>query len=62
MRKYGSMKLQPGWSLDLTMVNPATNAPWDLSNRETQKEVRKMFSCSIVEIKSETRTGKNTGV
>ena len=32
-------KLVPGWSLDLTRVDPATGRPWDLSKPEVQARV-----------------------
>ena len=40
--KYGGTDLTAGWSLDLTMRDPETNAPWDLSKRSVQDRVRKM--------------------
>ena len=42
IRKYGGPDLTAGWSLDLTMRDPETNAPWDLSKRSVQDRVRKM--------------------
>jgi hypothetical protein len=42
LRKYNGTQLVAGWSLDLTMRNPSTGRPWDLSDRQTQKEVRDM--------------------
>ena len=44
LRRYGGTKLAAGWSLDLTMRNPATDKPWDLSCRETQREVRRLIT------------------
>ena len=32
--------LQPGWSLDLTMEDPETKRPWDLSKSDVQNRVR----------------------
>ena len=34
--------MKPGYSLDLTMKDPATGAPWDLSKPEVQSRVRKL--------------------
>ena len=31
MRKYGNRSICPGWSLDLTMMDPVDGNPWDLS-------------------------------
>ena len=31
MERYHGMALKPGWSLDLTRNDPATNSPWDFS-------------------------------
>ena len=31
--KYGNRRIVPGWSLDLTMVDPIDSQPWDLSKR-----------------------------
>ena len=42
IRKYSGTQLKAGWSLDLTMRDPETDRPWDLSVRETQDKVRKM--------------------
>ena len=42
IRKYGDMDLTAGWSLDLTMRDPETNTPWDLSKRSVQNRVKKM--------------------
>ena len=42
IRMYDGTKLVAGWSLDLTMRNPKDNQPWDLSDKETQKQVKKM--------------------
>ena len=47
VRRYGNTELVAGWSLDLTMRDPETDMPWDLSTPETQKKVRKM----VVEMK-----------
>ena len=35
-------KLVPGWSLDLTRVDPATGRPWDLSKPEVHARVKQM--------------------
>ena len=42
IRRYDGVQLRAGWSLDLTMRDPETGLPWDLSVRETQDKVRKM--------------------
>ena len=42
IRKYGGTVLTSGCSFDLTMRDPETNAPWDLSKRIVQYWVRKM--------------------
>ena len=34
--------LTPGWSLDLTMKDPATGRRWDLSDKRTQDRVRRL--------------------
>ena len=33
----------PGWSLDLTMKDPATGQIWDLSDKKTQDRVRRLI-------------------
>ena len=42
IRRYGKTELIAGWSLDLTMRDPETDAPWDLSKPAVQKKVRRM--------------------
>ena len=42
-REFKGETLQPGWSLDLTMNDPVTGAPWDLSRRDVQDRVRKLI-------------------
>ena len=42
IRRYGGTQLKAGWSLDLTMRDPETGQPWDLSVKETQDKVRQM--------------------
>ena len=42
VKLYSGMKLQPGWSLDLTMSDPATGEPWDLSKPSVQRRVMRM--------------------
>ena len=32
LRLYGGRRLRPGWSLDLTVSDPDTGKPWDLSD------------------------------
>ena len=39
LRVYGGKRLKPGWSLDLTTVDPETGQPWDLSNGKTRSKV-----------------------
>ncbi len=34
------MNLRPGWSLDLTEVDPDDNEPWDLSNKDKQDKAK----------------------
>jgi hypothetical protein len=42
IRSYDGVQLRAGWSLDLTMRNPADGKPWDLSDPEVQRVVRNM--------------------
>ena len=42
VRSYKAAKLRPGWSLDLTRNDPATNLPWDLGKPEVRERVRKL--------------------
>ena len=42
-RKFGGTELKPGYSLDLTMDDPATGQPWDLSKPAVQSRVRKLI-------------------
>ena len=42
IRKYSGTQLKAGWSLDLTMRDPETGLPWNLSKKEVQEKVRKM--------------------
>ena len=44
LRKYGGTELVAGWSLDLTMKDPETDKPWDLSKPEIQDKVGGMVS------------------
>ena len=39
LRMYGKKKITPGWSLDLTMTDPADNKPWDLSRTDKQDKL-----------------------
>ena len=39
-RRFGGQTLTPGWSLDLTMLDPTTNRAWDLSRADVQDRVR----------------------
>ena len=38
-RQYGRRKIVPGWSLDLTMVKPSDNEPWDLSKEKKKNQL-----------------------
>ena len=42
-RQFGGTTLKPGYSLDLTMKDPATGRPWDLSRADVQSRVRKLI-------------------
>lgn len=42
LRRYGTTQLIPGWSLDLTRLDPKTGEPWDLANPKVQSRVKKM--------------------
>ena len=41
--RYLGERLRPGWSLDLTMNDPKTGAPWDLGRPEVQSRVKKLI-------------------
>ena len=41
-KKYGGEILTPGWSLDLTVNDPKTGLPWDLSKPAVQDRVRRL--------------------
>ena len=41
-RRFQGEELRPGWSLDLTMNDPKTGKPWDLSQASVQSRVRKL--------------------
>ena len=43
VRRHGGTKLVPGWSLDLTMSDPKTGKPWDLSDKKVQGRVDAMI-------------------
>ena len=43
VRTYGGMKIEPGWSLDLTREDPATGKRWDLNKREVRERVRELI-------------------
>ena len=38
LRSYGGRKLKPGWSLDLTVDDPDTGRPWDLSDGKVRSK------------------------
>ena len=42
-RNFGGTTLRPGFSLDLTMNDPATGEPWDLSKQAVQSRVLKLI-------------------
>ena len=42
-RSFGGTTLWPGFSLDLTMNDPATGQPWDLSKQTVQSRVLKLI-------------------
>ena len=42
IRSYGGLQLKPGWSLDLTLNDPMTGEPWDLSKAAVRQRVRKL--------------------
>ena len=42
LRSYDGTRLEPGWSLDLTLNDPTTGRPWDLSCPKVQSRVKKM--------------------
>ena len=35
--------MTPGWSFDLTMKDPSTGRPWDLSDEVTQRKVMRII-------------------
>ena len=39
LRSYGGRRLRPGWSLDLTVDDPETGKPWDLSDGKIRTKV-----------------------
>ena len=41
-RKFAGETLTPGWSLDLTTLDPATGERWDLSKPSVQSRVKKL--------------------
>ena len=43
-KRYGGTQLVPGWSLDLTRLDPKTGRAWDLSNPKVQSRVIKMVA------------------
>ena len=42
MREYDGLRLQLGWSLDLTVDDPRTKMPWDFSKHEVRERVWKL--------------------
>lgn len=42
-RKFDGMELTPGYSLDLTLNDPATGEPWDLGKPAVQSRVKKLI-------------------
>ena len=43
LREYGGRKLKPGWSLDLTVDDPETKQPWDLSDGKVRSKARELI-------------------
>ena len=44
LRTYGGRRLRPGWSLDLTVDDPETGKPWDLSDGKIRNKVMKLIN------------------
>ena len=44
LRAYGGRRLRPGWSLDLTVDDPETGKPWDLSDGKIRTKVMKLIN------------------
>ena len=44
LRSYGGRRLRPGWSLDLTVDDPETGKPWDLSDGKVRTKVMKLIN------------------
>ena len=44
VKAYRGQELVPGWSLDLTMNDPQTGQPWDLSMLSVQNRLRKLVA------------------
>ena len=42
-QKFSGVTMRPGWSLDLTVPDPATGEPWDLSDLRVQSRVIKLI-------------------
>ena len=42
-QKFSCVTMRPGWSLDLTMPDPSTGEPWDLSDLRVQSRVVKFI-------------------
>jgi hypothetical protein len=42
-RTFNGETLRPGWSLDLTTLDPATGERWDLSRPEVQSRVKRLI-------------------
>ena len=47
MRKYGKRQIHPGWSLDLTMVDPLDEKPWDLSQPDKVDRLFNLIDITI---------------
>ena len=43
LRSYGGRTLKPGWSLDLTVDDPETGQPWDLSSGKIRSKVSELM-------------------
>ena len=44
IKKFLGISLRPGWSLDLTVCDPETGEPWDLSKSWMQKKARELVT------------------
>ena len=42
LRKYGGQVLRPGWSLDLTMIDPVSGSRWDFTKADMRERALKL--------------------